>query len=107
MLSLGCLSWVALDPTAVVQQDPELAEAVASKQMGGCVATRPKGASFGELALINNKPRAATVFALQRCFFMTVNKKAYQSVIGVREDKSMPRVRICQSVWDAPQICVS
>lgn len=72
----------------MAQQDPELAEAITKNHLGGCVSILPKGASFGELALMNNKPRAATVFSLQPCFFMTVDKKAYQSVIGVRDKTS-------------------
>lgn len=35
------------------------------------------GKSFGELALINNKPRAATVKCIKQCHFAVMSKNYY------------------------------
>ena len=35
------------------------------------------GASFGELALINNEPRNATILCLTECYFAVLEKKDY------------------------------
>jgi CRP-like cAMP-binding protein len=36
------------------------------------------GASFGELALIDGKPRMATIKCLKRCHFLVLSKKEFQ-----------------------------
>lgn len=39
------------------------------------------GKSFGELALINNKPRAATIKCASDCHFAVMNKDTYQRIL--------------------------
>ena len=41
-----------------------------------------KGKSFGELALINNEPRAATVICLESCQFATISRENYDKVLS-------------------------
>jgi hypothetical protein len=51
----------------------------------GCyceVATLTAGKSFGELALISSKPRAATIQCSEDTHFATIYKKDYQEIIG-------------------------
>ena len=55
------------------------------------VAVLPAGFSFGELALINNKPRAATIRAKTGWFFAVLNKEDYQKVLGVIYSKELNR----------------
>ena len=40
-----------------------------------------QGQSFGELALLNNKPRAATVKTLTDCIFAVIGRTEYQRVL--------------------------
>lgn len=40
------------------------------------------GRGFGELALMNSKPRAASIQALEDCDFATLSKKDYDNIIG-------------------------
>lgn len=47
------------------------------------VAQHGSGYSFGELALINNKPRAATVYVRSnKCIMAVLNKRDYLKVLG-------------------------
>ena len=39
------------------------------------------GKSFGELALINDAPRAATIQCLTNSFFATLGRKDYQKIL--------------------------
>jgi CRP-like cAMP-binding protein len=39
------------------------------------------GHSFGELALINNKPRAATIHCEEGCHFAVMSKKDYKECL--------------------------
>ena len=39
------------------------------------------GASFGELALLKNAPRAATIKCLTDCFFAVLDKDDYMKII--------------------------
>ena len=45
------------------------------------VAQLTEGQSFGELALLNNAPRAATIFCLSDCYFATLDKEDYVRVL--------------------------
>lgn len=45
------------------------------------LATLHSGDSFGELALINDKPRAASVKALQATFCIILTKEMFKSAI--------------------------
>ena len=40
-----------------------------------------QGQSFGELALMNKKPRAATITCLKECHFATLDRDNYQSTL--------------------------
>ena len=47
------------------------------------VAQHGSGYSFGELSLINNKPRAATVYVRSnKCIMAVLNKRDYLRVLG-------------------------
>ena len=50
-----------------------------------------QGKSFGELALINNKPRAATIRCVTDCHFAVVNKADYESLLKKIELKKEKR----------------
>ena len=41
-----------------------------------------EGRGFGELALMNSKPRAASIKALEDWDFATLSKKDYDNIIG-------------------------
>lgn len=49
------------------------------------------GKSFGELALINKMPRAATVVALDNCHFATMGKKDYERVLAKIEIQTIDK----------------
>lgn len=53
------------------------------------VATLTEGMAFGELALLSNKPRMATVTCLENCHFMILTKDAYEYVIGKMERRML------------------
>jgi len=40
------------------------------------------GASFGELALLDGKPRMATIKALTNCHIMTITKQDYEKTLS-------------------------
>lgn len=46
------------------------------------VSTLDKGASFGELALVKDQPRAASIRCLTECHFATLDKKDYMTILG-------------------------
>ena len=50
------------------------------------------GKSFGELALIKNKPRAATIVCRQNCSFAVMDRNDYKKVLGKLEQKNMNRL---------------
>lgn len=63
------------------------------------VATLAAGFSFGELALINNKPRAATVRALAPSYFAVLDKESYQLALGTAQKKRLSdRVDFLKSI---------
>ncbi len=45
------------------------------------VTTLKSGKSFGELALIKNKPRAATIICQEVCHFAVISKADYTKVL--------------------------
>ena len=45
------------------------------------VLTLREGNSFGELALINNKPRAATITTMSNCCFALLGRTEYQKIL--------------------------
>lgn len=55
------------------------------------VAVLGAGKGFGELALISNKKRAATIKTKSPCYFAILDKKDYQSIYGTFERKKLNR----------------
>lgn len=53
------------------------------------VATLKGGSSFGELALISSKPRAATIRAKTRSYFAVLGKADYQKVLLKIQEKEL------------------
>ena len=51
------------------------------------VAKLQSGKTFGELALINDKPRAATIVCLQDCYLACLDRVSYQKVLQRLEQK--------------------
>ena len=49
------------------------------------VATLKAGATFGELALISNKPRAATIKAIGDSHFATLDRRTFNIIKGNHE----------------------
>jgi len=41
------------------------------------------GKCFGELALLENKPRYATVIALEKCRLATLDAKSFENLLGI------------------------
>jgi CRP-like cAMP-binding protein len=50
------------------------------------------GKSFGELALINNKPRAATIKCLTDCHFAVISKNVYERILKKIEVKNQNKL---------------
>ena len=50
------------------------------------------GKSFGELALIKNKPRAATIKCVEDCHFAVMSQADYNKVLNKIEQKNMTRI---------------
>ena len=50
------------------------------------------GKSFGELALINNKPRAATIKCLTDCHFAVISKNVYERLLKKIEVKNQNKL---------------
>eukprot|EP01017_Pseudomicrothorax_dubius_P034028 TRINITY_DN4617_c0_g1_i2.p1 TRINITY_DN4617_c0_g1~~TRINITY_DN4617_c0_g1_i2.p1 ORF type:complete len:745 (-),score=89.20 TRINITY_DN4617_c0_g1_i2:47-2281(-) len=47
------------------------------------------GESFGELALINNKPRSATITCKEDCHFAILEKEYYKDILKERQEKEI------------------
>lgn len=47
------------------------------------------GRCFGELALLENKPRYATVTALERCRLATLDAKSFENLLGIELKKKL------------------
>lgn len=50
------------------------------------------GKAFGELALIKNKPRAATIKCIDDCHFAVMSKADYEKVLQKIEQKNMNKI---------------
>lgn len=48
-----------------------------------------EGGSFGELALLNDKPRAATIQCLTNCEFAVINRQDYQNILERIENRNI------------------
>lgn len=51
------------------------------------------GAAFGELALITDQPRSATVVCKTQCSFAVLEKEDYQQILGTF-DKEVMWIRV-------------
>ena len=58
------------------------------------------GKSFGELALITNKPRAARIKCITECHFAVMTKHEYTRCLAKIENKT--RIRTIQFLSDLP-----
>ena len=57
------------------------------------------GASFGELALIDGKPRMATIKCLKRCHFLVLSKKEFQkSLEDIKQKKKAALVNWIKNI---------
>lgn len=50
------------------------------------------GKSFGELALIKNKPRAATIKCTEECHIASMSKADYEKVLARIEQKTLDKI---------------
>lgn len=57
------------------------------------VASIPRSGCFGELALLYNRPRAATCTATENCLVWTLNRNAFREAITELEKKRIARNR--------------
>jgi CRP-like cAMP-binding protein len=63
------------------------------------VATKESGEFFGELALIDNKPRSATIQCLTPCFFAVLDKNSYESSLGkIQKAQMEAMIRFLQGI---------
>ena len=57
------------------------------------------GASFGELALIHLKPRAATIICKEDCYFATLDRQGYDKVLKrIHQNQLNANVKFLQSI---------
>lgn len=52
------------------------------EEVENCVNTLEEGMSFGELALIKDQPRAASIQCITECHLATLEKKDYMTILG-------------------------
>lgn len=62
------------------------------------VAKLLEGQTFGELALITNKPRAATLKCLTDCHFATMDKRTFEIIKKQIKKKLDNKIDIIKSV---------
>lgn len=58
------------------------------------------GACFGELALIDGKPRMATIKCLTRCHFLILNRDDYNKSLR-EQDKKQRQIKV-DIIWKIP-----
>jgi len=71
--------------------DPEADKILFSDELEDGFITVAKlndGSAFGELALLESKPRMATIRCLKNCHFMVLTKNDYNRVIGAIEKRA-------------------
>ena len=74
-----------------VQDDDSELERMIAEEEGEdgfiTIAKLSKGSAFGELALIEMKPRMADIRCTKNCHLMTLNKENFNNVIGAKEKR--------------------
>ena len=56
-----------------------------------------EGESFGELALANSEPRAATIISIQPCEFLVIEKDDYNVILRrLHEKQTKTKLQILQ-----------
>lgn len=75
----GSVSVVVNVPTIVGQDEKgeNIIEKIPTE-----VRTLPAGSAFGELALMNSKPRAATIICKEDCQFAVLEKGPFKEILG-------------------------
>ena len=53
------------------------------------VKTYKSGDSFGELALLDNKPRAASIRCIENCHFAVLEKSNFQEILSMKTKFSL------------------
>lgn len=51
------------------------------------IKTIGQGGSFGELALMENKPRAATIICEEDCHFAVLEKEFFNGILSIKLNK--------------------
>lgn len=54
-----------------------------------CVKELTVGAGFGELGLINNKPRLASIICHTNCHFATLDRKEFNEILLEKEEEKI------------------
>ncbi|KAL4484751.1 hypothetical protein ABPG74_019928 [Tetrahymena malaccensis] len=54
-----------------------------------CVKELNAGTGFGELALMNNKPRLASIICHSNCHFATLDKKEFNEILKEKEEEKL------------------
>jgi CRP-like cAMP-binding protein len=49
----------------------------------------PEGSSFGELALLNNKPRLATIKCIESTHVATLSKENFNKILKEHEEQKL------------------
>ncbi len=78
---LGTTFYIILKGSAsvvIAEEDPNNS----NNKVWRDVRTLFEGESFGELALISNKPRSATIVTQTDCHFAVLDKKFYRQVLS-------------------------
>ncbi len=47
------------------------------------------GDSFGELALLNEKPRSATIICTENCLFGVIDKNNFKQILSQKEEEKI------------------
>lgn len=56
-----------------------------------CVKELGEGTAFGELALLNNKPRLASIICHSESHFITLDKKSFGHILKQKEEEKLTK----------------
>ena len=83
--------------TVIKQSDNEFIEIEVNKLE--VVNTLKQGGAFGELALLSDRPRAATIVANERVALLVIHKNHFKKILGsIANDRVMIKVKYLQSL---------